>query len=60
VIPFDILLVTINVLINSFSFFTSWITIDGLSVNWEQARGKQWLAFHQPAFVNLWHAVWST
>jgi hypothetical protein len=37
------LLVTINVDLDSFLIITSPITNDGLCVNWEQARGKEWL-----------------
>jgi hypothetical protein len=54
VLPFDILLVTIHVLLYSFLFVTSRKTNDGpSSVNWEQARKKQCLASKQLPFCEL-------
>jgi hypothetical protein len=58
--PFDMLLVTIYVLGTgnhicawSFSFFTTPMTNDGLSVNQEQAREKQWWGLQQLPFCEL-------
>jgi hypothetical protein len=55
--PFDMMLVTIHVLHHSAIFFTSPMTNDGLSVNKEQARGKQWWALQQLPFCEL--RTWS-
>jgi hypothetical protein len=41
VLPFYILLVTIHVLLDSFSFVTSRMTNNVHRVNWEQPRGRQ-------------------
>jgi hypothetical protein len=57
VLPYDMLLVTMHVLLYSSLIFTSPMTNDGLSVNWEQARRKEWLAFHQQLFCEL--MTWS-
>jgi hypothetical protein len=51
VLPFDMLLVTIHVHLDSFFIVTSPISNeDGLSVNKEKARGKQWWALQQPPY----------
>jgi hypothetical protein len=56
-LPFDMLMVTIHVLHDSFLFVTSPITDDGLCVNWEQATGKEWMALQQVPVCEL--MTWS-
>jgi hypothetical protein len=49
-LPFKSKLALIHVDLDSFLIVSSPILNDGLCVNWEQARGKQWWALQQPPF----------
>jgi hypothetical protein len=52
VLPYDMLQVTIHVALHSSLIVTSGFRNDGLYVNSEQAREKQWLTLQQPPFLH--------